>query len=70
MIPENRMPTHPGEILLEEFLKPMNLTQVLFAQHVGVPTQRTTKLSMASAASHRKRPGFLHRPLAPHPSFD
>lgn len=44
MIPENRIPTHPGEILLEEFLKPMSLTQVLFAQHIGVPTQRINEI--------------------------
>ena len=25
MIPENRIPTHPGEILLKEFLKPMDM---------------------------------------------
>ena len=40
MIPENRIPTHPGEILLEEFLKPMDMSQVAFAKHVNVPTQR------------------------------
>lgn len=44
MIPENRIPTHPGEILLEEFLKPLQLTQVLFAQHIGVPTQRINEI--------------------------
>ncbi len=44
MIPENRIPTHPGEILLEEFLKPLELTQVHFAQHVGVPTQRINEI--------------------------
>ena len=43
-IPENRIPTHPGEILLEEFLKPMNLTQVQCAQHIGVPTQRINEI--------------------------
>lgn len=44
MIPENRIPTHPGEILLEEFLKPLHLTQVQFAQHIGVPTQRINEI--------------------------
>lgn len=44
MIPDNRIPTHPGEILLEEFLKPLNLTQVQFARHVGVPTQRINEI--------------------------
>lgn len=44
MLPENRVPTHPGEILLEEFLKPMELTQVAFAAHIGVPVQRVNEI--------------------------
>lgn len=44
MLPENRIPTHPGEILLEEFLKPLSLTQVAFARHVGIPIQRVNEI--------------------------
>ncbi len=44
MIPKNRVPTHPGEILLEEFLNPMGLTQVRFAAHIGVPVQRINEI--------------------------
>ncbi len=44
MIPESRIPTHPGEILLEEFLRPLGLTQVVFATHIGVPTQRVNEI--------------------------
>ena len=36
MIPENRIPTHPGEVLQEEFLSPLHLTQSAFAHHIGV----------------------------------
>jgi antitoxin HigA-1 len=35
MIPKNRKPTSPGEILDEEFLKPMGLTQRQLADHIG-----------------------------------
>jgi len=35
MLPKNRPPTHPGEMLLKEFLEPMHLTQKTFAQHLG-----------------------------------
>lgn len=35
MLPKNRPPTHPGEILLEEFLKPLHLLQEKFAKHLG-----------------------------------
>lgn len=44
MLPENRVPTHPGEVLLEEFLKPLELTQVAFAEHIGVPVQRVNEI--------------------------
>ena len=44
MIPENRVPTHPGEILLEEFLNPLGITQVAFAGHIGVPVQRVNEI--------------------------
>ena len=44
MRPENRVPTHPGEVLLEEFLVPMGVTQVDFAAHIGVPVQRVNEI--------------------------
>ena len=31
---------HPGEILLEEFLKPMGITQYRLAKEIGVPQRR------------------------------
>lgn len=34
MLPTNRAPTHPGEILLKEFLEPMNVSQKEFCQHL------------------------------------
>jgi antitoxin HigA-1 len=36
-VPSHREPTHPGEMLLEEFLKPMSLSQRDFAERVHVP---------------------------------
>ncbi len=39
-IPTNRTPTHPGEMLLEEFLNPMGLTQRDLADSIHVPYQR------------------------------
>lgn len=44
MLPTNRVPTHPGEILSEDFLKPLHLTQVALAEHLGVPVQRINEL--------------------------
>jgi len=39
-IPTHRSPTHPGEMLLEEFLYPMALTQRELADAIHVPYQR------------------------------
>ena len=39
-IPTHRTPTHPGEMLLEEFLNPMGLTQRELADAIHVPYQR------------------------------
>ena len=44
MHPKNRIPSHPGEILREEFLKPLGVTQVDFAAHIGVPLQRVNEI--------------------------
>jgi antitoxin HigA-1 len=44
MHPKNRIPTHPGEILREEFLGPLGVTQVEFAAHIGVPLQRVNEI--------------------------
>ena len=35
MLPKNRSPSHPGEILLKNFLEPMELSQKAFAEHIG-----------------------------------
>ena len=44
MQPKNRVPSHPGLILLEEFLSPLGVTQVDFAAHIGVPIQRVNEI--------------------------
>ena len=43
-IPTHREPTHPGEMLLEEFLKPMQLSQRELADGIQVPYQRINEL--------------------------
>ena len=37
-------PVHPGEVLLEEFLKPMNLSQNRLALDIGVPARRINEI--------------------------
>ena len=43
-VPTKRQPTHPGEMLLEEFLIPMNLTQRELATAIRVPYQRLNEI--------------------------
>ena len=43
-IPTDREPTHPGKMLLEEFLRPMGLTQRELADGIHVPYQRVNEL--------------------------
>ena len=43
-VPTDRTPTHPGEMLLEEFLKPMGMTQQQLARRIGVSFQRINEL--------------------------
>ncbi|MBM4421827.1 MAG: HigA family addiction module antidote protein [Chloroflexi bacterium] len=43
-VPTHRLPTHPGEMLLEEFLTPMGLTQRDLADAIHVPYQRINEI--------------------------
>jgi addiction module HigA family antidote len=69
MIPENRIPTHPGEILLEEFLNPLGLTQVAFAAHIGVPTQRINELVRGKRGVTPETAWLLSKALGTTPEF-
>ena len=44
MIPKYRIPVHPGEILLEEFILPKKISQVELARNIKVPIQRINTL--------------------------
>ncbi len=44
MSTEKMKPIHPGEILLEEFLKPMRLSQNQLANDIGVPPRRINEI--------------------------
>jgi addiction module HigA family antidote len=44
MLPNNRPPIHPGEALLEDFLKPLDMTQLQLAAKTGMPIQRINTL--------------------------
>jgi len=69
MIPMKRKPTSPGEILREEFLLPLNITQKQLAGHIGCDlkvinrvvnqkAQLTPKIAMKLAAAFNTTPDF------------
>ena len=41
---------HPGEILLEEFIKPMSLSQTALARAIGVPPRRINEIALGKRA--------------------
>ncbi len=43
-LPRNRPPTHPGEMLLEEFVKPLEITQTELARRLGVSYPRLNEV--------------------------
>ena len=51
MLPSKRIPVHPGEVLLEEFLEPLNVSQEQLAKHLG----RTWTQSKISDIINKKR---------------
>jgi addiction module HigA family antidote len=44
MIRRNRIPTHPGEVLLEEFLKPLGVPQTTLAAKLDISVQRINEI--------------------------
>src|SRR6476620_7235906 len=43
-IPSHRSPTHPGEMLFEEFIKPLGTTQTELAEWIGVSYPRLNEI--------------------------
>ena len=69
MLPENREPTHPGEILWEEFLAPKKMTQQDLAKKMGVPVQRVNTLINGKRGITPETALLLSRILKTSPEF-
>lgn len=69
MIPRNRPPTTPGEILLEEFLKPLGITQTALATKMKVPLQRVNTLINGRRAVTAETAVLLSEVLRTSPEF-
>ena len=62
-------PSHPGEMLLEEFLKPMGMTQVAFAEHIGVSFKRVNEVVMGKRSVTPETAWLLSQALGTTPQF-
>ncbi len=64
-----RRPTPPGEMLLEEFLKPAGITQVALAAKMGVPIQRVNGIIAGRRAVTAETAILLSRALGTTPEL-
>lgn len=69
MIPSNRIATHPGIILLKEFLEPLGLTQKALAHHVGIPVQRVNEIVRGKRGVSPETAWLLSEALETTPEF-
>ena len=69
MLPKNRIPTHPGEILLDDFLKPLGVSQVALAEHLDVPVQRINELVRGKRGVTSETAWLLAGALGTSPEF-
>ena len=69
MIPENRIPTHPGKILKEEFLDELGISQVAFAAHIKVPVQRINEVIRGKRGITPETAWLLSQALDTTPEF-
>lgn len=69
MIPSNRTATHPGVILLKEFLEPLKLTQKGLAEHLGIPLQRVNEIVRGKRGITPKTAWLLSEALNTSPEF-
>ena len=62
-------PIHPGEILLEEFLKPMGISQYRLAKDVSVPARRINEIVHGTRALSANTALRLSKYFATSPEF-
>lgn len=69
MIPTHRTATHPGIILLKEFLEPLGITQKNLATHLDVPTQRINEIVRGKRGITPETAWLLSEAFATSPEF-
>jgi len=69
MLPKNRTATHPGEILLYEFLEPLEVSQSEFARHLSISIQRVNELIRGKRGVTPDTAWLLAKALGTTPEF-
>ena len=69
MIPSNRTATHPGVILLKEFLEPLEMTQKALGTNIGVPVQRVNEIVRGKRGVAPETAWLLSEALSTTPEF-
>jgi len=69
MLPKKRITTHPGEILREEFLSPLGISQSALARHVGVNPFVINELVRGRRGVSARTAVMLSRALGTTPEF-
>lgn len=69
MLPAKRAPTTPGEVLREEFLAPLELTQGELAERMGVPVETVNRIINDKRAVTAPNALRLARALGTTPEF-
>jgi addiction module HigA family antidote len=69
MLPKHRAPSHPGEILLHEFLEPTGMSQVELARKLGIPLQRVNTIVNGRRGVTAETAWLLSRQFKTTPQF-
>jgi len=69
MLPKNRATTHPGEILLHEFLAPLEISQSDLARHLGISVQCVNELIRGKRGVTPDTAWLLSKSLGTSPEF-
>ncbi len=69
MVPTHRTATHPGIILLKEFIEPLGITQKALATHMGIPVQRINEVVRGKRGISANTAWLLSEALSTTPEF-
>ncbi len=69
MLPKKRITVHPGEVLQEEFLVPLGITQSALARHIGVMPYVVCELTNGRRGISARMAVLLSRALGTTPEF-